>query len=81
MPKYVSGYSTCPDICLQPSRLEFLLDTKQPQSVLYHEESQIGINKQETQRRENPQCLLETGSCVKNRGIYFAVGQESNFPQ
>jgi len=47
MPKYVSGNSTCPDICLQPSRLEFLLDTKQPLSVLYHEESQIGINKQE----------------------------------
>lgn len=51
MPKYVSGYSTCPDICLQPSCLEFVLDTEQPLSVLYHEESQIGINKQETQQR------------------------------
>lgn len=51
MPKYVSGCSTCPDISLQPSRLEFLLDTKQLLSVLYQEESQIGINKQETQQR------------------------------
>lgn len=51
MPKYVSGYSTCPDICLQPSCLEFVLDTEQPLSVLCHEESQIGINKQETQQR------------------------------
>lgn len=51
MPKYVFGYSTCPDICLQPSCLEFVLDTEQPLSVLYHEESQIGINKQETQQR------------------------------
>lgn len=50
MPKYVSGYSTCPDTRLQPSCLEFLLDTTQPLSVLYHEETQIAINKQETQQ-------------------------------
>lgn len=78
MPKYVSGYSSCPDICLQPSRLEFLLNTKQPLSMLCYDGSHTGINKQKT-AEENPRCLLETDSCVENCGTYFAVSQESNF--
>lgn len=42
MPRHLSAAPSC---------LEFMLDTEQPLSVLYHEESQIGINKQETQQR------------------------------
>lgn len=78
MPKYVSGYGSRPDICLQPSHLEFLLDTKQPLSMLYHVGSHTRINKQET-AEENSLCLLETDPCAENCSIYFAVSQQSNF--